>query len=309
MTSERMPTSDDRLDGIRARARDQLSAEEARHVKMLLTKPHREWEIKFDQLQRSYHKMLYVFTVLDESLSIAELRYLLIALWKSNTDAESLRQRIATAVEQEEIRWQRGRYNITPMGIEHMYNIENGILIRNGQRAPEDDRRREFDSPRGRDDRGGSSFDDRRGPPSRDDRGGPPSRGGSSYDDRRGPRSREDRGGPPSRGGSSNDDRRGPPSRDDRGGPPSRGGSSYGDRRGPPSRDDRGGPPSRGGSSYGDRRGPPSRDDRGGPPSRGGSSYGDRRGPPSRDDRGGPSGPPRRDGGGQSDRNYGSRGR
>ena len=226
MTSERKPTSEDRLDGIRARARDQLSAEEARHVKMLLTKPRRDWEVQFDQLKRAYHRMLYVFAVMDESLSIPELRYLLIAIWKSNTDAESLRQRIATGVEQEEIRWQRGRYNITRDGIEHMYNIENGILLRSGQRAPEDDRRKEFDRPGyGDDRRGGSAYDSRLSGSSRDDRDSRgSSRGGSSYGDRR--------------GGSYRDDRRGPPGRDDQRG-----------RSGPPRRDDRGGSD----RGYGDR--------------------------------------------------------
>jgi len=227
VTSERKPTAEDRLDGIRARARDQLSAEEARHVKMLLTKPRRDWEVQFDQLKRAYHRMLYVFAVMDESLSIPELRYLLIAIWKSNTDPESLRQRIATGVEQEEIRWQRGRYNITRDGIEHMYNIENGILLRSGQRAPEDDRRKEFDRPGyGDDRRGGSAYDSQLSSTSRDDRGRDSSRGGSSFDDRRGRGYRDDRGESGSRGGSSYGDRRG--------------GRSSDDRRGPPRRDDRG---------------------------------------------------------------------
>ena len=240
MTSERKPTSEDRLDGIRARARDQLSAEEARHVKMLLTKPRRNWAVEFDQLKRAYHRMLYVFTVLDESLSIPELRDLLIAIWKSNTDAESLRQRVATGVEQEEIRWQRGRYNITRDGIEHMYNIENGILLRSGQRSPEDDRRKEFDRPGYSDDRrGGSAYDSRLSSSSRDDRDGSGRDGRSSYDGRRGVSSRDDRGASGSRGGSSYGDRRGGRSGDDRRGPPRRD-----DRRGsggPPRRDDRGG--------------------------------------------------------------------
>lgn len=240
MTSERKPTSEDRLNGVRARARDQLSTEEARHVKMLLTKPRRDWKIEFDQLKRAYHRMLYVFAVMDESLSIPELRYLLIAIWKSNTDAESLRQRIATGVEQEEIRWQRGRYNITRDGIEHMYNIENGILLRSGQRAPEDDRRKEFDRPGyGDDRRGGSAYDSRLSSSSRDDRDRDSSRGGSSNDDRRGGGYRDDRRGSGSRGGTSYGDRRG--------------GRSSDERRGPIRRDDRGGP-----------EGPPRRDDRSG---------------------------------------------
>ena len=256
---------------------------------MLLTKPRRDWEVQFDQLKRAYHRMLYVFTVLDESLSIPELRYLLIAIWKSNTDPESLRQRIATGVEQEEIRWQRGRYNITRDGIEHMYNIENGILLRSGQRAPEDDRRKEFDKPGyGDDRRGGSAYDSRLSGSSRDDGDSrAPSRGGSSSDDRRGGGYRDDRGGSGSRGGSSYGDGRGGGSRDDRSGPPRR--DDRGSRGGPPRRDDRGG------SSYGDRRDGPSRDDR--------------RGPPRRDDRGGRGAPPRRDDRGGADRGYGSPGR
>ena len=108
-------------------------------MRVLLGKELREWEIEFEDLTRAYHRMLYVVAVMDEPLSIAEMRYLLIARWESNTDEASLRKRVALGVQQNELRWRRGdRYSLTPDGVNHLAQIGGRIRERKmgGPRRP-----------------------------------------------------------------------------------------------------------------------------------------------------------------------------
>ena len=169
---DRPLTAAERLNATRSRARARLTAQEASRMRGLLTKELREWEIEFDDLNRAYHRMLYVAAVLDEPLSVAEMRYLLIARWKSNTDEASLRKRVALGVQQNELKWRRGdRYTLTPDGVNHLAQIGGRIQERKrgGPRRPLQAERQ----PWGR---------ERDGPPGRG-KGGPP-RGGRD----RGPR-------------------------------------------------------------------------------------------------------------------------
>ena len=105
----------------------------------LLTRELREWDVEFEDLTRAYHRMLYVAAVLDEPLSVPEMRYLLIARWKSNTDEASLRKRVALGVQQNELKWRRGdRYTLTPDGVNHLAQIGGRIQERKmgGPRRP-----------------------------------------------------------------------------------------------------------------------------------------------------------------------------
>ncbi len=162
----------ERLNATRSRARAELSQEEAGRMRGLLAKELREWNVEFEDLTRSYHRMLYVAAVMDEPLSVAEMRYLLIARWKSNTDEASLRKRLALGVPQNELKWRRGdRYTLTPDGVNHLAQIGGRIRERKegGPRRPPQAER----SRRG----GGRDFPDRRegggGAPRRDRGRGP----------------------------------------------------------------------------------------------------------------------------------------
>ncbi len=156
-------TASERLNATRSRARAGLSAEEAARMRVLLGKKLREWDIEFEDLTRAYHRMLYVAAVMDEPLSVAEMRYLLIARWESNTDEASMRKRVALGVQQNELRWRRGdRYSLTPDGVNHLAQIGGRIRDRKagGPRRPRQTERSRW---------GG----DRDGPPRRGG-GGPP---------------------------------------------------------------------------------------------------------------------------------------
>ena len=160
---DRPLTDTERLTATRSRARAQLSQEEAARMRGLLAKELREWDVEFEDLTRSYHRMLYVAAVMDEPLSVAEMRYLLIARWKSNTDEASLRKRLALGVQQNELKWRRGdRYALTPDGVNHLAQIAGRIRERKegGPRKPPRDERSRWG--------GGRDYPDRRGG------GGPP---------------------------------------------------------------------------------------------------------------------------------------
>ena len=160
---DRPLTATERLTATRRRARAQLSQEEAVRMRGLLAKELREWDVEFEDLTRSYHRMLYVAAVMDEPLSVAEMRYLLIARWKSNTDEASLRKRVALGVQQNELKWRRGdRYTLTPDGVSHLAQIGGRIRERKmgGPRRPRQAERSRLG--------GGRGTPDRRGP------GGPP---------------------------------------------------------------------------------------------------------------------------------------
>jgi hypothetical protein len=132
-------------------------------MRVLLGKKLREWDIEFEDLTRAYHRMLYVAAVMDEPLSVAEMRYLLIARWKSNTDEASMRKRLALGVQQNELRWRQGdRYSLTPDGVNHLAQIGGRIRERKagGPRRPPQAERSRW--------RGGRDYPDRRrgdGPP------------------------------------------------------------------------------------------------------------------------------------------------
>ena len=161
-------TASERLNATRSRARAGLSAEEAARMRGLLTRELREWDVEFEDLTRAYHRMLYVAAVMDEPLSVAEMRYLLIARWESNTDEASLRKRVALGVQQNELKWRRGdRYTLTPDGVNHLAQIGGRIKERKmgGPRRPRQAERSRWGGDRdNRGRRGGS------GPP-RTDRG------------------------------------------------------------------------------------------------------------------------------------------
>jgi len=163
-------TASERLNATRSRARAGLSAEEAARMRGLLTRELREWDVEFEDLTRAYHRMLYVAAVMDEPLSVAEMRYLLIARWKSNTDEASLRKRVALGVQQNELKWRRGdRYTLTPDGVSHLAQIGGRIRERKmgGPRRPRQAERSRLGGGRGRPDRRGPG-----GPPRTDrDRG------------------------------------------------------------------------------------------------------------------------------------------
>lgn len=75
----------------------------------------------------AYERVLYVLVSTGKRLTPEQLSYVILARWYHNTDAATIRAKLAMMVERGHARWTKhGRYYSTDEGIAHMRAIEYG---------------------------------------------------------------------------------------------------------------------------------------------------------------------------------------
>ena len=134
-----------RVAAARKRALGRLTDEERQRVGGFLGKDASDRTPPFAVLRTAYERMLFALGAVNAPLSPNELVYLLLARWDSNTDAWSVRRRLALAVQQDEAHSvQGGRYLIASAGIGHLDAVERAWMrqaardaVRQQRRSPD----------------------------------------------------------------------------------------------------------------------------------------------------------------------------
>ena len=117
------------LEAKRKRAWTALSDEERRGAIEAYGHPVADWELPCLQAGGAYERTLYVLAVTGARLTPGQIAYLLLARWYHNTDAGTVRARLAAMVRKGHARWTKhGLYYSTDEGAAFLRTIEQSWL-------------------------------------------------------------------------------------------------------------------------------------------------------------------------------------
>jgi hypothetical protein len=119
------------LEAKRKRLWQSLAEDERKGAIEAYARPIAGWELPCTEAGPAYERALYVLTVTGARLTPGQIAYVLLARWHRNTDAGTVRARLATMVRRGHARWTRdGHFYATEEGIGHMRGVEAAWVAR-----------------------------------------------------------------------------------------------------------------------------------------------------------------------------------
>jgi hypothetical protein len=119
------------LEAKRRRIWEQLPEEERASAVAAYEAPVGDWVLPCLESGGAYERVLYVLVVTGKRLTPGQIAYVLLARWYHNTDAGTVRARLAIMVRRGHAKWTKhGLYYSTDEGVEYLRMMERAWLNR-----------------------------------------------------------------------------------------------------------------------------------------------------------------------------------